>query len=99
MLKDSVLTSQKEHCKPIKKTDMLSRETITLYCKNHTQHIINCEENSELFNAKVRGIYNYHCTLKGDHKKVYNCVNEKIGSSSNCCVFYSGSVKFKSRLE
>jgi hypothetical protein len=43
---------------------MLFRETVTVYCENHTEHINTlCGQNAEFVNVKASGMYSYRCTV------------------------------------
>jgi hypothetical protein len=43
---------------------MLFRETVAVYCENHTEHIDAPRgQNVQLVNVQLGGIYNYHCAL------------------------------------
>jgi hypothetical protein len=45
---------------------MLFRETVTVYCENHTEHTNTlCGQNAEFWYVKVRGIYRNHSAVKG----------------------------------
>jgi hypothetical protein len=45
---------------------MLFRETVAVYCENHTQHINTlCGQNAEFWYVKAGGAYSYHAALKG----------------------------------
>jgi hypothetical protein len=45
---------------------MLSKETVDIYCENHTKHINTlCGQSAEMyFNVRVGGTYIYRCPLK-----------------------------------
>jgi hypothetical protein len=52
MYKDAVCTSQETHYVSVTKPNrlMLFRETVTVYCENHTEHTsAPCGQNAELF--------------------------------------------------
>jgi hypothetical protein len=66
-MKNPVRTSQETHYASATKTNqlMLFRETVAVYCENHTEHIDTlCGQNAELPIVKVRGTYSYHCEFK-----------------------------------
>jgi hypothetical protein len=43
---------------------MLLRETVAVYCENHTEHTDTlCGQTAEVFNVKPGGIYSNHCDL------------------------------------
>jgi hypothetical protein len=45
---------------------MLFRETVAVYCENHTEHTNTIfGENPELWYVKAGGTYNNHCALNG----------------------------------
>jgi hypothetical protein len=50
---------------------MLFRETVAVYCENHTENINTlCGQNAKLFNAKPGSVYTYNSTVKVDHKGI-----------------------------
>jgi hypothetical protein len=62
-----VRTSQETH---ISATDpnrlMLFRETVAVYCENHTEHTdILCGQSEESLNGKTGGIHNNHSVVSG----------------------------------
>jgi hypothetical protein len=45
---------------------MLFRETVAVYCENHTEHTNTlCGQNVEFEYVKAGGTYSNHCALKG----------------------------------
>jgi hypothetical protein len=45
---------------------MLFRETLAVYCENHTEHTDTlCGQNTEFYYVKVRGIHDNRCVLNG----------------------------------
>jgi hypothetical protein len=45
---------------------MLFRETVAVYCENHTEHTYTlCGQNVELLCVKAGGTYTNHWALKG----------------------------------
>jgi hypothetical protein len=45
---------------------MLFRETVAVYCENHTEHTDTlCGQNAELWYVKAGGTYSNHWALKG----------------------------------
>jgi hypothetical protein len=45
---------------------MLFRETVAVYCENHTEHTNTlCGQNAEMFCVKADVTYNNYCVLKG----------------------------------
>jgi hypothetical protein len=45
---------------------MLFRETVAVYCENHTEHISKLYgKNTEFSNVEANGIYIYHCAVEG----------------------------------
>jgi hypothetical protein len=45
---------------------MLFKETVAVYCENHTEHMNTlCGQNAEFPYVKVGGTYSNHWTLKG----------------------------------
>jgi hypothetical protein len=46
---------------------MLFRETVAVYCENHTEHINTlCEQNAEFYYVNAGGTYSNHWTLHGE---------------------------------
>jgi hypothetical protein len=44
---------------------MLFRETVAVYCENHTEHTDTlCGQNAELCNTEANGTHTYHYTVK-----------------------------------
>jgi translation initiation factor IF-1 len=40
------------------------RETVAVYCENHTEHTNTlCGQNAEYVNVRAGGIYSNHCVL------------------------------------
>jgi hypothetical protein len=66
--------TENRRCASITKTNrlMLFRDTIAVYCENHTEHINTfCGKNSEILDVEIRGIYGRHhreifCKIKVD---------------------------------
>jgi hypothetical protein len=49
---------------------MLFRETVAVYCENHTEHINTlCGQNAEFWYVKAGGVYIYHCDSQGQAKR------------------------------
>jgi hypothetical protein len=45
---------------------MLFRETVAVYCENHTEHINTlCGQNAEFLYVKGGGVHSDQCVLKG----------------------------------
>jgi hypothetical protein len=45
---------------------MLFRETVAVYCENHTEHTNTfCGDNAEFYFVKASGTYSNHLNLKG----------------------------------
>jgi hypothetical protein len=45
---------------------MVFRETIAVYCENHTEHTNTLRgQNAKFYYVKAAGIYSNHSTLKG----------------------------------
>jgi hypothetical protein len=44
---------------------MLFLETFAVYCENHTERNMHCEQNAEFWYVKVCGMYSYRWDLKG----------------------------------
>jgi hypothetical protein len=68
MYKDLVRTSQETHYVSATETNrlMLFRETIAVYCENHTEHTNTLRgQNAEFRYVKTVGIYSNHSALKG----------------------------------
>jgi hypothetical protein len=43
---------------------MLLRETVAVYCENHTEHINTlCVHKAEFRNVQAGGTFSYHCSL------------------------------------
>jgi hypothetical protein len=62
-----VRTSQETHCVSTTKPKrlMLFRETVAVYCENHTEHtVMLCGQNVEFWYVKAGGIYSNHWALK-----------------------------------
>jgi hypothetical protein len=61
-VKNSVRTSQETHHISATKPNrlMLFRETVAVYCENHTEHNTLCKEWAELFDVKLGGTYSDH---------------------------------------
>jgi hypothetical protein len=60
---NSVPTSQKAHYVSITKTNMLMlfRETVAVYCENHTKHTNTfCRKNSEVLDIETCGTYGHN---------------------------------------
>jgi hypothetical protein len=50
---------------------MLFRETVAVYCENHTKHTNTlCGQNAEFLCVKASGTYGNHWTLKGSSKVI-----------------------------
>jgi hypothetical protein len=67
ILKHSVRTSQETHYVTATKPNrlMLFRETVAVYCENHTEHTNTlCEQNVEFCYVKDGGTYNNHLALR-----------------------------------
>jgi hypothetical protein len=66
MYKDSVRTSQETHYVSATKTNrlMLFRETVAVYCENHTEHIYTLWAECRGFNVKADGTQTYDWTLR-----------------------------------
>jgi hypothetical protein len=68
LYKNSVHTSQETHYVSATKPNrlMLFRETVAVYCENHTEHTDTLYgQNVEFWFAKAGGTYRNHWTLKG----------------------------------
>jgi hypothetical protein len=66
--KKSVRTSQETHYVSVTKSNrlMLFRETVAVYCENHTEHRnTRCGQNAEFYYVKEGGTYSNHWKLKG----------------------------------
>jgi hypothetical protein len=49
---------------------MLCRETVAVYCENHTEHINTlCGQNAKFFYAKSCGTYSNRCALEASNKE------------------------------
>jgi hypothetical protein len=69
MFGDSVPNSQETHYISIVKINqLLLFKEITIYCMNHTKHVITVCEKTVRFNIKLNGVYSNCSTL--DHVKV-----------------------------
>jgi hypothetical protein len=63
MYKNPVRTSQETHYVSATKPSrlMLFRETVAVYCENHTEHTDTlCGQNAEFFHVKASGKYSNH---------------------------------------
>jgi hypothetical protein len=48
---------------------MMSRETVAVYCENHTEHTNTlCGQNEEFLNVNTGDTCGYHCALKNSHR-------------------------------
>jgi hypothetical protein len=68
LYKNSVRTSQETHYVSATKASqlMLFRETITVYCENHTEHTSTPSgQIAEFYYVIAGGIYSNHSALKG----------------------------------
>jgi hypothetical protein len=68
MYKISVRTSQDTHYVSATKPNhlLLFRETVAVYCENHTEHINTlCGQNAEFCYVKADGKYGDHWALEG----------------------------------
>jgi hypothetical protein len=64
---DTVRTSQETHYVSATKPNrlMLFRETVALYCENHTERTYTlCGQNAEIYYVKASDIYGNHQVLK-----------------------------------
>jgi hypothetical protein len=102
MYQNCSYASQKIYNISIKKTNrlMLFREITAIYSENNTEHIHSfCRQNAEFLNAKIGGIYSYHCDLKswgkqcrtwtGNSDVIRKRVVQKFATlvSPLCCTF------------
>jgi hypothetical protein len=67
---NSVRTSQETHYVSTTKPNrlMLFRETVAVYCENHTEHTNTlCGQNVESLDVTTNGKYSYHCGIKDSY--------------------------------
>jgi hypothetical protein len=56
---------------------MLFRETVAVYCENHTEHINTfCGQKAEFWYVKAGGIYSNHWALRVKHTEM--CVGLEV---------------------
>jgi hypothetical protein len=72
--KDSVRTSQETHYVSATKANrlMLFRETVDVYCENHTEHTDTlCKQDAEFWCVKAGGTYSNHWAFKSIKKYLF----------------------------
>jgi hypothetical protein len=93
MHKDPVRTSQETHYVSAAKPNrlMLFRETVAVYCENHTEHTNTvCEQNAEFYHIDANGTHGCRFILKVEGKRIYMSfpVDGKFQARTRVCSLF-----------